>query len=194
MPAVNELLEDDKDYRRVEGLADPDPEDIQLYLPSGCPTDITVSSSLRAKEAALRRGQCSDSIALICARLIAQRHLISFRNAWVRGQDGTTRAARLLATIAEKLKEAEKRYVVYHAALLALVGEKECLPFRPLGPKDTELPSMAESDVHSVKKLGRANGRESRVTGSQSKSTMSWIWTATDEVLSEDDALREGTI
>lgn len=194
MPAVNDLLEDDEDKRRVDRLPEPDPEDIKLYLPSTCPSDIALTPSLYKKEAALRRGQCSDCISVIRGRLIAQRHLISFRNAHATGQWRTTRTAHLMATISEKLNEAVERYEIFQAALQALEGEKGCLPFRVLDSKDVELYSSAETDVAAVKKLGRASsGRNSRVTPAGSKDTMSWIWTADGGPSGSDgDALRLG--
>lgn len=156
MPGVNELLEEEQDQRRVDRIAEPEPEDVKLYMPSTCPLDLAVSESLCRKEAALRRGQCSDCVSIIRGRLIAQRHLISFRNANAAGQWRTTRTAHLMATISEKLNDAVSRYEIFQASLQALEGERGCLPFRVLLRKDVELYSSAEVDVASVRKLGRA--------------------------------------
>lgn len=195
MPGVNELLEEEQDERRVKRLPEPDPEDVKLFMPASCPRDLVVPESLRRKEAALRRGQCTDCISIIRGRLIAQRHLVSFRNANAAGQWRTTRTAHLMATISEKLNDAVARYTIFQAALQALEGETGCLPFRVLDPKDVELYSSAEVDVASVRKLGRASsGRNSRVTSAGGgKDTMHWLWTADGGPTGDDgDALREG--
>ncbi len=142
--------------------------------------------------------------------------MINYHNAESRGQKATTRALMLLKTIHAKIKEATKKYHNGWAALVCLVGEKGCGAFCVLEDSDVKVYKTEEDDAEAVKKLGRLNGRDSKVTGmgrekkqdkaqdkkfekqkkkktkrrdapGETKQTMSWIWTADGRPDAEDD-------
>ncbi|KAF8890594.1 hypothetical protein CPB85DRAFT_1257906 [Mucidula mucida] len=220
MPGVEEILEEEEEARREKGSAALMAEDIKLWLPSECASHHCEQSKcpdrLFDNEAALRKGQCADALARLRAHLLANRYMINYRNAESRGQKATTRASKLLETIRAKIKEATKKYRDGRAALVCLVGEEGCGAFCVLEDSDVKVYKTEEDDAEAVKKLGRLDGRDSKVTGTgrekkqdkaqdkkfekqkkkktkrrdapgETKQTMSWIWTADGGPDAEDD-------
>ncbi|KAF9023545.1 hypothetical protein BDZ89DRAFT_955582, partial [Hymenopellis radicata] len=200
MPRVTKIIEKEEVDRRSRSAAVPPVEDARLYLPSECAKSQELDRKVRCprklldKEEALRRGQCSDALGRIRARLLAKRYLVYFRNEHVRGQREGGRAATTLSTMATKLKESVAKYRHCRDRLVALVGEAGCGPFRVLEDEDVKVYQTAESDEDAVRKLSRLEARNSRVTGDsvsarlkktkrrdvpgETRAVMSWIWTA----------------
>ncbi|KAF9002597.1 hypothetical protein BDZ89DRAFT_1146428 [Hymenopellis radicata] len=222
MPGVEGILEDEEEERRDKGSAALPAEEVKLWLPSECALHHRERSKcpdrLFNSEAALRKGQCADALARLRSRLLASRYMINYRNAESRGQKATTRASKLLETISAKIKESTKKYREGRAALVCLVGEEGCGAFRVLEDSDVKVYRTEENDAEAVKKLGRLDGRDSKVTGTgrekkqdkaqdkkfekekkkkktkrrdaagETRQTMSWIWTADGGPDAEDDA------
>ncbi|KAF8994209.1 hypothetical protein BDZ89DRAFT_1150195 [Hymenopellis radicata] len=203
MPGVQNVLEAEEESRRESYQPLPPVEDTQIYMPSafGSLTDEEwaeiCGASLFEKEAALRRGQCGDALDRLRSRLMAKRHFLNFRNANLVGQNKTTRAAKLIEALGKSIKESATKYRYCRNALRAIVGDGACGIFKELLEEDVDLPDLKEPDDDAVKELGRLGGRGGRVTGTTKKKTkkeraeekrrnkpgetrsiMSWIWTA----------------
>ncbi|KAF9001842.1 hypothetical protein BDZ89DRAFT_968153, partial [Hymenopellis radicata] len=200
MPRVTKIVEKEEVERRGKSAAVPPVEDARLYLPSECAKSpeldrkVRCSKKLLEKETALRRGQCSDALRRIRARLLAKRYLVYFRNEHVRGQREGGRAATLISTMATKLNESVAKYRHSRDRLVALVGEEACGPLRVLEDEDVKVYQTGESDEEAVRKLSRLEARNSRITSDsmsarlkktkrrdvsgETRAVMSWIWTA----------------
>ncbi|KAF9017036.1 hypothetical protein BDZ89DRAFT_961437 [Hymenopellis radicata] len=185
MPKVEALLEEEEERRRERESPMPLAEDVKLYLPSQCTkasglrTRLDPKQALLDKEAALRRGQCSDALAKIRSRLLAKRYLVMYRNEHVRGQREGGRAAGLIENISGKLRDSVTKYRRSRERLKGLVGEEGLGPFRELLDDDVKVYQTAESDADAVerfKKARKARGR--RNVAGETRATMSWIWTA----------------
>lgn len=187
MPGVADLVQAD-----AESIVGPRlPEDTPLFLPSECHIDGErilglCADGLYTVEAALRRGRCSDAIMRLRGRLMARRHFVNYRNAHITGQNQSTRAAKLIQSLGERVNEAAEQYRAGRKALLMLVGKDGMEGFKELQPPDIDLVQMEENDASATKKLGRLGGRGGRVTGTQkskqgqssgeSRRVISWIW------------------
>ncbi|KAF9001427.1 hypothetical protein BDZ89DRAFT_968328, partial [Hymenopellis radicata] len=200
MPRVAKIIEKEEVHRRSISATAPPVEETRLYLPSECVKSpdldrkVRCSKTLLSKEAILRRGQCSDALGRIRARLLAKRYLVYFRNEHVTGQREGGRAATLIATMATKLNESAAKYRHCRDRLVALVGEAGCGPLRVLQEEDVKVYQTAESDEEAVRKLSRLDARNSRITADsvsarlkktkrrdvagETRAVMSWIWTA----------------
>ncbi|KAF9012294.1 hypothetical protein BDZ89DRAFT_1142896 [Hymenopellis radicata] len=207
MPGVDGILKEDEHKRRETQSSAPLAEDVKLYLPSQCAGRLRRRSKcpkrLINQEATLRKGQCSDALDRLRSRLIAKRYLTNFRNAHHVGQKDTTRSSKLLSSMSAKVQQATRKYRVARAALADLTGEASCGAFRVLHDSDVKVYQTAESDAEAVKKLGRLDRRDSRVTASgrvkrgkgkrtvhvagETRATMSWIWTASGGPDAEED-------
>ncbi|KAF9004860.1 hypothetical protein BDZ89DRAFT_1049367 [Hymenopellis radicata] len=200
MPQVTKIIEKEEVDRRSRSAEVPPVEDARLYLPSECAKSQELDRKVRCpwklldKEEALRRGQCSDALGRIRARLLAKRYLMYFRNEHVRGQREGGRAATTLSTMATKLKESVVKYRHCRDRLVALVGEAGCDPSQVLEDEDVKVYQTAESDEDAMRKLSHLEAWNSRVTGDsvsarlkktkrrdvagETRAVMSWIWTA----------------
>ncbi|KAJ7149496.1 hypothetical protein C8R43DRAFT_887995 [Mycena crocata] len=164
----------------------PTPEKIRLFMPSEMDDDGELRGcvvGLLEMESKLRMAQCTNALAKLRARLHAKRHLITFRNANVTGQNESGRARTLIGQVGERVEVCAKKYRHARQALIALNGEEEGVRFRELRAADVRLDGDdGESDNAAQKKLamigsGRG-GRAPRDAPGTSKKVMSWIWTA----------------
>ncbi|KAF9016773.1 hypothetical protein BDZ89DRAFT_1141218 [Hymenopellis radicata] len=183
MPAVKDVLEREEMERRAFNRPLPPVEDTRLYMPSAfgaldAEERLEIcAAGLFDKEAALRRGQCADALEHLRRQLLSRRHFLNFRNGNVVGQNKTTRAAKLIERLGQSVKE-----ISAEISILELLDE------------DVDVPDLTEPDDDAVKDLGRLGGRGGRVTGTtkksknkgkgkhgapgETRSIMSWIWTA----------------
>ncbi|KAK7027809.1 CxC2 domain-containing protein [Favolaschia claudopus] len=185
--AADQLLEDEE--RRDPELMPPLAEDVKIYLPSELPGNRRegCSEKLREREARLRRGVLTDSVAKLRRSLLAKRHLVDWREGAV-GQRGTTRAATLVQRVDERIDGLTKAYKRSRDALVALVGLGDC-EWRELRAEDLRVEEELEDDTVARRRLGLvgSQSRERRVSkaaGKRSKDKdkrkhrMSWIWTS----------------
>lgn len=174
-------------------------EEVKLWMPSdlspweqknGC------QRGLLAIEAALREGQCRNSLASVRSHLHAKRHLIGFRDMHITGQIKATKARTLIAQVGERVTANAERYRQGRQALHNLIDEsghsylEPLVSFRELKASDLTLDNEAEeSDTSARKKLallGSGKGaRTPRHVKGSSKRVLTWIWTG--EGASDDE-------
>ncbi|KAK6988081.1 CxC2 domain-containing protein [Favolaschia claudopus] len=188
MPGCAAVLEN-HEARRDPDAPPPKAEVVKLFMPSemvaampGDPLHGCIAG-LAEMEAKLRVAQCDNSLALLRSRLHAKRHLISFRNANIVGQNLSTRARTLIEEIGDRVESYANRYRKGREALISLKGADKYPHLRELKPEDVQLDGDAgESDSAARKKLamiGAGRGaRAPRNAPGTSRRLMSWIWTA----------------
>ncbi|KAF7314619.1 CxC2 domain-containing protein [Mycena kentingensis (nom. inval.)] len=165
MPGAASLIAAAED-RRDANAPPPAPEDIVLFMPSAVDPRASLPG-LRETEECLRLSQCQNTISQLRFTLHGKRWLIGYRDAHVTGQRMSTKSVKLIEDVTQKAVRIGERYRRAYAAL------------------DMRLEAtLQESDLDASRKLttlgaGRG-GRPSRAmpTASQSRRTMSWIWTA----------------
>ncbi|KAJ7144883.1 hypothetical protein C8R43DRAFT_891041 [Mycena crocata] len=184
MPGAVHAITADEAERNPDAPA-PRAEHIKLYMPSDLLEAERASACLRnlpEMEAKLRSAQCGDALSLIRGRLHAKRHLISFRNENVTGQNNTTKAATLIGQVGDRVMLSAAKYRKARNALIALKGANHAPHFRELADDDLRLDGdNGESDTAAKKKLAMISAgrgaRAPRNAPGQSKRLMSWIWT-----------------
>ncbi|KAK6975118.1 CxC2 domain-containing protein [Favolaschia claudopus] len=188
MPGAAAVLEH-HEAQRDPDAPPPRAEAVKLFMPSemvaATPLDPLHGcvAGLLEMEAKLRVAQCENSLALLRSRLHAKRHLITFRNANVIGQNLSTRARTLIGDIGDRVDSYANRYRQGRTALIALKGADAYPHLRELKDDDVQLDGDAgESDSAARKKLamiGSGRGaRAPRNAPGSSRRVMSWIWTA----------------
>lgn len=182
----------------------------QLNLPSACQAR-ECSARMRSAEEKLRRGQCSDALKDLRARIIARRWLTTDRNESQVGQGAMTRSQSMLATIARRIREAVRDYRTGREALVALVGVEAAKPYAELLDDHVKEYWVEEDDAEAIRILGRGTAREPRSSSARTSRTraardegqkrrakrghgppgettslLSWIWIG-DGVPNQDD-------
>ncbi|KAJ7650262.1 hypothetical protein FB45DRAFT_1076655 [Roridomyces roridus] len=177
MPCVT-LLWRAAEERRDPNVAPPKAEDMKLWLPSELSVDQRRSGcrpGLASMEARLREGQCADALQDLRARLHTQRFLITWRNANVVGQRGSTRSATLIGRVGDRIARVASKYRQARSALIALKGEDHAPQYKELRHEDMSVGVEEESDAASRKKLALHGAKKSR--NETLKKGFSWIWT-----------------
>lgn len=213
MPGVRMLVNLDEEEAAVRGtpiLA----EAVKLWLPSQISGEMRASvgrPTLYEMEASLRRAQLSTSLHHLRIRLHAKRHLIMFRNAYLRGQRKTGRARSLIDSVSDKVDGLARKYREARAALVCLVGESSCGEFHSLNKEDVTMRYVQDHDAKAARRLAKIAGRptqnmtmgdvcedEADKEGAEgaeergaSRRTMSWIWTAQGAPEESDEYLHE---
>ncbi|KAJ7484897.1 hypothetical protein B0H11DRAFT_2157487 [Mycena galericulata] len=184
MPGAPTIIEADEAARDPETVP-PRVEHIKLYMPSdlaeGARTAACVKG-LAEMEAKMRAAQCGDALGVLRGRLHAKRHLISFRNDNLTGQNTTTKARSLISEVGDRVTLTAQKYRKGREALIALKGETHAPHFKELKDDDIRLDGdNGESDTAAKKKLAMISAgrgaRAPRNAPGQSKRLMSWIWT-----------------
>ncbi|KAJ7076953.1 hypothetical protein C8R43DRAFT_966146 [Mycena crocata] len=162
-------------------------EDVKLFLPSELTTEqrLTCAKGVPEVEARLREGQCANALVSIRAQLHSKRHLITFRNAFLSGQNKTTKARTLIGLVSDRATGNSHKYQRAREALDSLKGKDYAPHFQEMKQEHLTLDGEdveSVTDVASRKKLAMlASGKGSRaprhISGT-SKSTLSWIWTS----------------
>ncbi|KAF8190121.1 hypothetical protein BJ912DRAFT_850355, partial [Pholiota molesta] len=181
--------------------ADPNPEDMDLFLPSRLPANrraVACIEGLSEMEVQLRTAQCVDALASLRRTLRLKTRMIQFKNANIRGQREGTRSRALIDRVHQRALTSVEKYRAARAALLAISGP---------GSWETTLQPLLNGDVRSyVDPEGRSNGpgrrgiwedgrqpkgaedadevemealpseRSRRDGTGQTKNTVSWIW------------------
>lgn len=163
-------------------------------MPSAVP-HVNTPLRLRKNEARLREGQCGDAIVTIRRRLIAKTVFINYRNAHVTGQKGTTRAATMIATLSQRVRDAAAVYRESRAALIALVGVEGCGVYRELKDEDLRIFDVGEEDAAGVTRLnslgrrstGTTTGSTRRDQPGSSKRLVPWYWLVKGAPNPQDD-------
>ncbi|KAJ7632089.1 hypothetical protein B0H17DRAFT_961868, partial [Mycena rosella] len=181
MPGVAAQREEQEEARDPDVPA-PKAEDIKLWMPSDL-TPRQRRSAVRAgaaeAEARLREreAQCKNALDNLRSRLHAQRHIITWRNSNLAGQQVATRSATLIGRVGDRVARVANKYQCARAALIELKGESFRPQFKILNPEDLNVHQAEESDAKSRKKLARLGSRKSRNKPSTKRTTFSWIWT-----------------
>ncbi|KAJ7059923.1 hypothetical protein C8F01DRAFT_1254013 [Mycena amicta] len=179
-PGVDQLRSEEEDLRDPDMPA-PKAEDVKLWLPSDMSSDELEEAcvpGLGSVESQLRRGQCGDALASLCARIHAKTHLILFRNAQVVGQRQGTRSSTMIGRMAERQKRDAAKYRRAYRALVALEGLSFAPEFKELKEEDMNDRTEQESDAAARASLGRGGGRRVRTEPSLARkaTSVSWIW------------------
>ncbi|KAJ7178669.1 hypothetical protein C8R43DRAFT_843108, partial [Mycena crocata] len=180
MPGVAALREAEEE-RRDSDVAAPKAEDIKLWLPSSL-TLLQRRGACRQgvgeMEAKLRAGQCADALDALRARLHAQRHLVTWRNANSVGQVATTRSATLIGRVGDRIARVAGKYADTRASLIALKGSEFAPQYKLLKPANMNVNPEEESDSVARKKLARlGSSKWARNEPSLKPKVFSWIWT-----------------
>ncbi|KAF9472815.1 hypothetical protein BDN70DRAFT_818108 [Pholiota conissans] len=118
-------------YQAQEGVDvaswenDPNPEDVDLFLPSQLPTTHQTAAcmdGLPEAEARLRTAQCHDALAALRRTLRLKTRMVQFKNSNVRGQAMSTRSRALIDTVHQRALIAVEKYRAARRALLAISG------------------------------------------------------------------------
>ncbi|KAF7307360.1 CxC2 domain-containing protein [Mycena indigotica] len=177
MPGVEGLRQAD-DTKRNPDQPTPPPEDTKLYLPS----DLTHTERLQAcvqrvvdTEVNLRRGQCTDALVALRAKLFAQTHMIWFRDRNLVGQKARTRSVTLMGQAIVKLK-----------------GPAFAPEFQKLEDADVNCRVVEENDIEAAQRLRGADGSRgarSEPSTKRLRGKVSWIWQA--EIGSEAEEMHD---
>ncbi|KAJ7456326.1 hypothetical protein B0H11DRAFT_1739440 [Mycena galericulata] len=198
MPGAAAVIDADEAVRDSDSPP-PRAEHISLYMPSEIPADARAAvcvKGLPEMEAQLREAQCGDSLGVLRGRLHAKRHLISFRNDNLTGQNATTKARTLIGEVGDRVNLAALKYRKGRGALVSLKGDKFAPHFKELKDEDIRLDGdNGESDTAAKKKLAMISAgrgaRAPRNAPGQSKRLMSWIWTTTASSGDEEKDLHD---
>lgn len=169
--------------RRANPAANTLPEDIDLMLPSGLPSDTRldrIDTTFYDYEWRLRTGQAHDNLSDLRRQLLIVSTMYQSKDRLIRGQQHNTRSATLINNIQSRIKFISNRYRANRVALLVLseiLGKTEWAA--------TLLP-LEDSDIHSLRGGDDASSSEGR-------RTLSWIWMAQRTNASEmTDTMGEG--
>ncbi|KAF7295610.1 CxC2 domain-containing protein [Mycena indigotica] len=203
MPGAATLLERDE-ANRDSDLPPPDPEHIQLYMPSQMPAATDAGGRFGCRpglvetEERLRVTQCENSLVAIRSALNAKRWLIAYRNAHLVGQKQTTKSAKLIESVTERLMRHVRRYRRGFAALGNLNAIHRHPQLRELTDADVRFNMDADTEdvdaTHKLNAIGaRRNARITRLgrNSGESRRTMSWVWTAAGALGDEEAELHE---
>lgn len=183
MPEAAILRE--KDARAAErvsnssdGIADINPEDMVLWLPSGIGRKATCSENLQRFEFRLREAQANDALHELRGHLRYTTYLWRFKDRFHRGVGANTRSRTNIQRSQDKVDAAALKYNIARKALVILggiLGETEwALTLRVLRPEDVR--GMTEA------LLGESEGRR----------TLSWIWRTVGIGENVDKGLHDG--
>ncbi|KAH9476140.1 hypothetical protein JR316_0011711 [Psilocybe cubensis] len=188
-------------------------EDAVLYLPSSIPEPCRsriCTPGLANIEKELRFAQMSDSLASIRQILIIKSRMIDFKNKNIRGQRDGTRSTTVIDRVHERARFAASKYRSARAAHLALAGDGDWEnTYRVLEDKDVRgyqdpdrlrprvgrqgiyedghEPSL-NVEVDEDDGINLVNQLRNRRDGTgQTRRTLSWIWTVTMGVRTEED-------
>ncbi|OJT14653.1 hypothetical protein TRAPUB_8796 [Trametes pubescens] len=159
-------------------------EDIRLWLPSSLSPSLLGDSltSLRRKEARLRRAQLSDGLDDIrrIRRVLAAIADYNKTNVAGTGQRVTTRMQELYARFRAKERRAVNRYRAAHVAIQVLEPDGDwAVTFRPLLDEDLRGPRKEDDDMGEPASEGRYQ--------------ISWIWLTPGANTGTTDATRPAT-
>lgn len=193
MPGARELINEESGATTEEVPA----EQVRLFLPSGIPETMRSSIGKRKlyeAEAQLRRAACSSALMSLRLRLHTKRHLIMFRNAFLRGQRKTGHARTMIDAVSDRVDALSNAYRSSQVALKALEGPEGCGAYRTLEAGDVTLRYVQDHDGKAARRLAKIAGRPTQVMNEgtslddedgngaeergSSKRTLSWIWTA----------------
>ncbi|KAJ7048214.1 hypothetical protein C8F01DRAFT_1268135 [Mycena amicta] len=173
---------------RDNDTAPPDPESIELLMLSemerhdGHGGAIGCLPGTEAIEENLRVSQCENSLRSLRSTLNAQRWLIAYRNAHLVGQNQTTKAAKMIASLTEKSRRTSGRYRRGFTALCRLGVLQKYPHLQELKDADVALAGERDaSDVDARERLAAVgSSRRPRIAphAGNSRHVMSWIWTA----------------
>ncbi|KAF7296764.1 CxC2 domain-containing protein [Mycena indigotica] len=164
MPGVEGLRQAD-DTKRNPDQPTPPPEDTKLYLPS----DLTHTERLQAcvqrvvdTEVNLRRGQCTDALVALRAKLFAQTHMIWFRDRNLVGQKARTRSVTLMGRLEEGITRIVAKYRSAQEAIVKLKGPAFAPEFQKLEDADVNCRVVEENDIEAAQRLRGADGSRGR--------------------------------
>ncbi|KAI0655655.1 hypothetical protein C8Q70DRAFT_1047143 [Cubamyces menziesii] len=176
MPAVSAIRARLAD----NALTTSSPCDIPLLLPGSACLYIPCSEELLRKEWALREAQAHDALSDIRSRLEVRYHLYHVKDRFIRGQRPNTRMNTCINLLQQKLDTDAARYRAAYAALCSLSPylKKETSNWhKALNPlQDSDLRHLAEDESASF---------------SESRRSLSWIWTTTPLSVKECTLLQE---
>ncbi|CAK5267983.1 unnamed protein product [Mycena citricolor] len=201
MPAAPAIIEE-AEARRDRSAASPRPEHIKLWMPSEMPSLLGPArgcvGGLLDMEMKLRVAQCENSLTLVRARLHAKRHLISFRNANVTGQNQSTKARTLISEVGEKVTASANRYRRGREALVAAGCLEKFQHLRELKDEHLQMSGAAmetdaeRTDASTAMKIGAlGGGKAPRQDQGSSMQVISWIWTAPGALDNEEKDLHD---
>jgi hypothetical protein len=138
-------------------MSNSQPEDVELWLPSGLPTDRRRAASMEGlpeMENKLRMAQCHDALDNVWHILCIKARMVEFKNKHIQGQRDGTHSQSVIDRVHARARIAAEKYRAARTAKLALVGggDWEAM-LQPL--KDSDL--RAYSDPSWLK---RRRGRQ----------------------------------
>ncbi|CAK5265243.1 unnamed protein product [Mycena citricolor] len=201
MPAAAAIIEE-AEARRVRSASSPRPEHIKLWMPSEMPSLLGPARGCVARlcdmETKLRVAQCENSLTLVRARLHAKRHLISFRNANVTGQNQSTKARTLISEVGEKVTASANQYQRGRQALVEAGRLEKFQHLQELKDEHLQMSGAAmetdteRTDAWTAKKIGALGaGRVPRQDHGLLKQVISWIWTVPGALDNEEKDLHD---
>jgi len=165
MPQVS-LLRTREAESASEDTPAPEPEDIQLWLPSTVARRAFCNPSLQEYEWELRVAQAHDALHEIRSGLRLRSHLTLFKDRFVRGQRANTRSQGVIAACQARIKNGVEKYKVAHRALVSLgdiLGK--------VGWQQT----LRELDEHRDVKGLTSDGFD-EYSESMGRRQLTWIW------------------
>lgn len=195
MPGSLRAMEKEEDERLRVNAPILQPEHIKLWLPSDLPAADRPSGcmpKLPKMEAALRVGQCHETLDSIRDRLHAKKHLINRRNKNTTGQYESTRSRTVIGEMGDRISLLALKYNKARDALWALGnGEEHKDVLKELKREHLSMDGEEEQpDAESTRQMLRAGGeggprapkkkKKDDRPHESSRAVLSWIWVAGD--------------
>ncbi|KAJ7178517.1 hypothetical protein C8R43DRAFT_871571 [Mycena crocata] len=185
MPGAAAAIARDEAARDADAVA-PRAEHIKLHMPHELDADLRDAGCVKGlmdMEVRMRMAQCAAALAAIRGRLHAKRHLVTFRNEHLTGQNSTSKAHTLIEQVGERVALSAQKYRKARTAVVRLKGTAHAPHFKELLDGHIRLDGdNGESDAAAKKKLAMISAgrgaRAPRNAPGQSKGVMSWIWTS----------------
>jgi hypothetical protein len=154
------------------------PEDANLWLPSNVGSKAACSKRLQQYEWKLRIAQADDTLDEIrqCVRLRAA--MLTYKQAWVRGQGASTQAKNGLDRVEGRMDASIDRYMAARNALVSLA---------PLLGETGWESDRQQLNKHDARVMGEL--RQGATLGTD---RLSWIWTTRPVALNDDPGVQEG--
>lgn len=139
--------------------------DIELYLPSNLPSNVSCDSSLVEAEWELRYAMAEVTLNTLRSHLLLRSRLYKSKDRHVRGQAQNTRSYDLIHTVEARVKASAIKYRIIRVALtqlteLRMSDSKWEDIYREL--KDTDIKGLSSLDDD----------------GAEGHKSLSWIWKA----------------